>query len=165
MQIHCVLEVPSGRGTLQVMSPPTTEKEKLSMGSPSPLADRGELGQYLWDLRQATGLTLRDVEELSSKKVSNAYLSQLETKKITKPSPAILHELALVYAPRLPQEIDAADLYQRLMELAGYIRPRTSSEERSGRLPTFAEQKLSPEEEEELIKYLGYLRMRKGTSR
>jgi HTH-type transcriptional regulator, competence development regulator len=131
------------------------------MTESTPLPDRGELGQYLWDLRKATKLSLRDVEELSGKKVSNAYLSQLETKKITKPSPTILHELALVFAPRLPQEILAADLYQRLMELAGYIRP-ASSEQRAGRLPTFAGDKLTAEEEEELVKYLAFLRMRKG---
>ena len=134
------------------------------MGSQNPLADRGELGQYLWDLRQSTTLTLREVEELSARKVSNAYLSQLETKKISKPSPAILHELAVVYAPRLPQQITAAELYQRLMELAGYIRPvQESSEERTGRLPTFAQDKLTAEEESALLKYLAFLRMRKGT--
>lgn len=134
------------------------------MGAPNPLADRGELGQYLWDLRAVTKLTLREVEELSNRKVSNAYLSQIETKKISKPSPAILHELASVYAPRLPQEVTAAELYQRLMELAGYIRPPTEgSEQRSGKLPTFAESKLTAEEEEELVKYLAFLRMRKGT--
>lgn len=132
------------------------------MGSPS-LPERGVLGQYLWDLRQATGLTLRDVEELSERKVSNAYLSQLETKKITKPSPAILDELAAVYAPRLPQKVTDAELYQRLMELAGYIRAATKSKQRAGKLPTFAEAKLSAEEEEELLKYLAFLRMRKGS--
>lgn len=133
------------------------------MTSSNPLTDRGELGQYLWDVRQATALTLREVEELSGRKVSNAYLSQLETKKISKPSPAILHELALVYAPRMPQELAAADLYQKLMELAGYIRPAAaSSEERAGKLPTFAKERLTAEEEQELLKYLAFIRMRKG---
>jgi len=133
------------------------------MGPPSALPERGQLGQYLWDVRQATGLSLRDVEQLSSKKVSNAYLSQLETKKITKPSPAILHDIALVYAPRLPQQVSPANLYQRLMELAGYIRPRQESEEPSGQLPTFAQSNLTAEEEQELLKYLAFIRMRKGT--
>lgn len=134
------------------------------MGSPNPLVDRGELGQYLWDLRQAVKLTLREVEEFSDRKVSNAYLSQLETKKISKPSPAILHELAAVYAPRSPQKVTDAELYQRLMELAGYIRTsKKSASERSGRLPTFAKEKLTDEEEQELLKYLAFLRMRKGS--
>ncbi|MGC3971628.1 MAG: helix-turn-helix transcriptional regulator [Pirellulales bacterium] len=135
------------------------------MGSPNPLPDRGELGQFLWDIRQAAGLlSLRDVEEFSGKKVSNAYLSQIETKKITKPSPAILHELAIVYAPRLPQQTTDADLYRRFMELAGYIRPvDESSTERKGRLPTFAKEELTAEEEEEMMKYLAFLRMRKGS--
>jgi transcriptional regulator with XRE-family HTH domain len=134
------------------------------MGSTNPLPERGELGQYLWDVRQATRMTLREVEEVSGRKVSNAYLSQLETKKITKPSPTILHELAVVYSPRLPQAVSSADLYQRLMELAGYIRPASeSSNERSGQLPTFAQEKLSAEEEAELLKYLAFLRMRRGS--
>lgn len=135
------------------------------MTSPNPLADRGELGQYLWDIRRAVGMSLRDVEEQSGKTVSNGYLSQLETKKkFIKPSPAILHELAVVYAPRLPQETTAADLYQRFMELAGYIRPATEgSETRAGRLPTFAKEELTAEEEAELVKYLAFIRMRKGT--
>lgn len=134
------------------------------MSESTPLADRGELGQYLWDVRKAAKLTLREVEELSGKRVSNAYLSQLETKKITKPSPAILHDLAEVYAPRLPQDVSAAELYQRLMELAGYIRPSSGSSERTGRLPTFSTEKLTAEEEAELLKYLAFLRMRKGGS-
>jgi len=37
------------------------------------------------------------VEEATNKEVSNAYLSQLENDKITKPSPNILHALASVY--------------------------------------------------------------------
>jgi transcriptional regulator with XRE-family HTH domain len=141
-----------------------TSQEKSKMGTANPLVDRGELGQYLWELRKATKLALRDVEDLSGRKVSNAYLSQLETKKITKPSPAILHELALVYAPRLPLPVTPAELYQKLMELAGYIRPTNeSSVGASGRLPTFAEGNLTAEEEKELLTYLAFLRMRKGT--
>jgi transcriptional regulator with XRE-family HTH domain len=132
------------------------------MNSSNPLTERGELAQYLWDLRKAANLTLRVVEDVSSKKVSNAYLSQLETGKITKPSPTILHEIAVVYAPRLPQEITDAALYQKLMELAGYIRPATS-EARAGKLPTFAKEKLTDEEEQELMKYLAFIRMRKGS--
>jgi transcriptional regulator with XRE-family HTH domain len=138
--------------------------EVKTMSETNPLPERGGLGQYLWDIRQATRMTLREVEEVSGRKVSNAYLSQLETKKITKPSPTILHELAVVYSPRLPQEISSADLYQRLMELAGYIRPAgEESDQRSGKLPTFAKEQLTADEEAELLKYLAFLRMRRGS--
>ena len=113
------------------------------------------LGEYLRNLRDSLRLTLRDVEEASE--VSNAYLSQLETGKITKPSPHILHKLAAVYRVS----------YEALMEKAGYI-TRTANvnenkgKQRSGRLAAFALENLSQQEEEELLQYLAFLRSRKG---
>jgi transcriptional regulator with XRE-family HTH domain len=123
-------------------------------------SDRGPLGQYLWDLRQAAKLTLREVEDASG--VSNAYLSQLETGKITKPSPDFLHRLAELYAARLPANAPVTCSYERMMELAGHIVPARESSPRRGRLPTFASEQLTPEEEDELLKYLAFIRMRKG---
>jgi len=126
---------------------------------PSP-SERGPLGQYLWDLRQATGLSLREVEEASG--VSNAYVSQLETGKITKPSPDILHRLSEGYSARLPKNATIACSFHRMMELAGYIVAEKKPGARAGRLPTFATEELTDEEEEELLKYLAFIRMRKG---
>lgn len=115
--------------------------------------DRGALGHYLWDVRNARGMTLRQVEEACN--VSNAYLSQLETGKIKQPSPHILHELAEVYGVS----------YEVLMKKAGYIKEddteKKSTRTRKGRVATFAEQELTDKEEEELLKYLAFLRMRK----
>jgi len=110
-----------------------------------------QLGALLADLRMAKGLSLRQVEEATGKAVSNAYLSQLENGKIQKPSPNVLHRLAEVYA--VP--------YETLMEKAGYLlpsegKPRT----RRRRLAVFAIDDLSAEEEEELLKYLAFLRSR-----
>lgn len=130
-----------------------------------PLApsERGELGQYLWDLRQATGMSLRDVEEASDREVSNAYLSQMETGKIKNPSPAILHELAAVYEPRMPRKAQISCSYERMMELAGHIRrPESKSKRRASRLPTIVQQELTADEEDELLKYLAFIRVRKG---
>lgn len=113
--------------------------------------ERGELGQALWDARKRLGLTLRQVEEASG--VSNAYLSQLENGEIRNPSPQILHKLS-----------ESLNLdYEALMQLAGHIRksdPNTGR--RRGRLPTFAKEELSDEEEAELLKYLAFIRMRDG---
>jgi HTH-type transcriptional regulator, competence development regulator len=114
--------------------------------------DRGDLGQYLWDLRQAAGLkSLREAEEKSG--VSNAYISQIETGQIKRPSPSILSRLAEAYkAP-----------YETLMELAGHIkRAEKTDKRRRGRLPTFAKEDLTDEEEAELLEYLAFLRLRKG---
>lgn len=108
------------------------------------------LGALLVDLRTAKGLTLREVEEATGSAVSNAYLSQLENGKIKKPSPNVLHSLSEVYA--VP--------YEALMEKAGYLLPSENGEGRRKRLAAFAIDDLTAEEEEELLKYLAFLRWR-----
>jgi transcriptional regulator with XRE-family HTH domain len=110
-------------------------------------------------------MTLREVEEASERKVSNAYLSQLETGRISSPSPAILHEISTVYETHLPKNASISCSYEKMMELAGHIRPgdpAKSKSKKSSRLPTFAPEQLTPEEEDELLKYLAFIRMRKG---
>jgi len=114
------------------------------VGSPS------ELGALLGDLRGAKGLSLREVEEATGKAVSNAYLSQLENGKIKKPSPNVLHNLAEIYA--VP--------YEALMEKAGYLLPSWNEGGGRTRLAAFAIDDLTAEEEEELLKYLAFLRSR-----
>lgn len=126
-------------------------------------SERGPLGQYLWTLRKAADMTLREVEEASDRKVSNAYLSQLETGRIPSPSPAILHDISTVYETRLPKTASITCSYERMMELAGHIRPTTQAQaKKKARLPTFTAEQLTPEEEDELLKYLAFIRMRKG---
>lgn len=113
------------------------------------------LGEFLANIRTVKGLTLREVEEASQQQVSNAYLSQLENNKISKPSPHILHSLAQVYA--VPYEI--------LMEKAGYITSTvnvaTNAKRKHGRAATYALDDLSKEEEDALLNYLAFLRFRK----
>ena len=108
------------------------------------------LGGFLGDLRTAKGFSLRQVEEATGKAVSNAYLSQLEQGKIRTPSPNVLHSLAEVYA--VPYEV--------LMERAGYLLSPGRSAGRRRRMPAFAIDDLTAEEEEELLKYLAFLRSR-----
>ena len=109
------------------------------------------IGVVLADLRKAKGLSLRDVQEATGGAVSNAYLSQLERQKIKKPSPDILRRLAKVYG--VP--------YETLMEKAGYLLPDIDGEGgRRRRLAVFAIDDLTAEEEEELLKYLAFLRFR-----
>jgi transcriptional regulator with XRE-family HTH domain len=113
-----------------------------------------ELGALLADLRTAKGFSLREVEEATGNAVSNAYLSQLENGKIKKPSPNVLHSLAQVYA--VP--------YEALMEKAGYLLPSKNEGGRRKRLAAFAIDDLTAEEEEELLKYLAFIRSRKPSS-
>lgn len=116
------------------------------------LPSRSALGGLLADLRNAKGLSLREVEEATGRAVSNAYLSQLEKGKIRQPSPSILHHLAAVYG--VP--------YEALMEKAGYLLPSPAgaSAGRRKRLAAFAIDDLTAEEEEELLKYLAFIRSR-----
>ena len=112
------------------------------------------LSSYLANIRVAKGLTLRQVEEATDKKVSNAYLSQLENGRIGKPSPNILHSLSEVY--------DVA--YEMLMERAGYkvAKGNRDENERHRRIATFVVgDNLTQEEEDELLDYLAYIRSRK----
>ncbi len=136
------------------------------MGVPTPIlspSERGPLGQYLWSLRKAAQMTQREVEEASERKVSNAYLSQIETGAIPSPSPAILQELSKVYGARLPANAPVTCSYERMMELAGHLCPaREAAAQPTQRLTSFAGEQLTPEEEDELLKYLAFIRMRKG---
>jgi len=114
-----------------------------------------ELGTVLADLRTAKRLSLREVEEATGKAVSNAYLSQLENGRIQKPSPSVLHNLAAVYSVA----------YESLMEKAGYLLPPEGDKAgRRRRLAALAIDDLTAEEEEELLKYLAFLRSRKSSA-
>lgn len=110
------------------------------------------LGEYLASIRNDRKLSLRAVEDRTSKQVSNAYLSQIETGKIQQPSPNILHALSDLY--------DIS--YETLMEKAGYISKSNSRSDtsRHGRAATFAEHNLTSAEERELMQYLEFMRKR-----
>lgn len=124
-------------------------KPRLGAGS----GQRRALGTLLADLRAAKGFSLREVEAATDRRVSNAYLSQLEKGKIQQPSPSVLHQLAAVYA--VP--------YEALMEKAGYLLPPSdgASKGRRKRLAAFAIDDLTAEEEEQLLEYLAFLRSRR----
>lgn len=101
------------------------------------------LGVRLKELRELSGLTLRQVEEASG--VSNAYLSLLESEKIKKPSANTLYKLANIYGTSIDD----------LLQAAGII--NTGKDIRLLKLPNH---KITTEEEKALLDYLGYLRWR-----
>jgi len=101
----------------------------------------------------AKGLSLRRVEEVTRNTVSNSYLSQLESGKIHKPSPNVLRSLAAVYA--VP--------YETLMEKAGYL-PSSDAGSAGRKLAAFAIDDVTAAEEEQLLKYLAFLRSRVARS-
>jgi transcriptional regulator with XRE-family HTH domain len=120
------------------MSPPRTKDE-------TPPA----LGKYLKDVRNSRGFSLREVERLTEGKISNGYLSQLENGDIARPSAVMLHRLAGAYG------VD----YAVLMERAGFI---TESATPANRAATSVLGELTPDEEEQLLNFLGYLRSQKS---
>jgi HTH-type transcriptional regulator, competence development regulator len=105
-----------------------------------------ELGKFLRELREARKFSLRDVEQITGSKISNAYLSQLENGQIKRPSAAILHTVAAAYG------VDYALILQR----AG-LAPEPSKSPRASRSVLGD---LTPGEESELLRYLAFLRQR-----
>lgn len=118
------------------------------------LEEGPNLGLFLRKSRDDMKLSLRDVEAATDKEVSNAYLSQLESGKIAKPSPHILYALAKALNVE----------YEGLMQRAGYIAPKDKTSKRTkkhGSIATFAIENLTSDEETELLRYLKYYRTTK----
>lgn len=109
------------------------------------------LPKELHDIRKLRGYSLREVEEATG--ISNAYLSQLERGDAQKPSPDKLQALAEFYA--VP--------YTDLMRSAGYLQ-KTEKADGKGKEHTSAVQsalmsaKLTPDEEDAVVKYIQFLR-------
>ncbi len=103
------------------------------------------LGEFLHVAREKKALSLRSVER--STEISNAYLSQLESGKIKKPSPTVLHQLSQLYEMQ----------YAVIMKLAGYPVPgdlgKDSYATRLG--------PITNEEEKALQEYLEFLRSKR----
>lgn len=66
------------------------------------------LGKYLKQLRNGSGLTLRELFVKTG--LSTPYLSQLETERIKKPSADVLLKLSLVYNVTVDSLLSAAKL-------------------------------------------------------
>lgn len=110
------------------------------------------LGVFIRKARQDVSMTLRDVEEATQRKVSNAYLCQIENAKIAQPSPRVL--LALSRALNID--------YEALMKRAGYLLPLPPGAlPRAAGSETFSIDNLTADEERQLLEYLTFLRGRK----
>jgi HTH-type transcriptional regulator, competence development regulator len=108
------------------------------------------LGPYLKSARLKRNMTLRDVEQATGKEVSNAYLSQLESGKITKPSVHALYALSTSLG--VP--------YETLMHRAGYIVP-SRQDHPEKKQDSYSVDDLTADEEKELRNYLNYIRSKK----
>lgn len=106
------------------------------------------LGEVIKKAREDNKLSLRDVEDETD--ISNAYLSQLESNKIKKPSPNVLSKLSDLYKIQ----------YWTLMKLAGYPVPKVA--EHSSLYARIGE--TTTEEEDALVEYLEFLRAKRNRS-
>lgn len=77
--------------------------------------ETGSLGQYLKDLRQSAGLSLRDVQMRTG--VSNSYLSQVETGQ-RRPGTNVLQRLAPIYAVSVRELLEQSGHLVETPELA-----------------------------------------------
>lgn len=102
------------------------------------------LGQTLRAARDLGPYTLRQVEEATG--ISNAYLSQLENDKIKKPSANVLYKLAKMYAMELEVLLGAAGIIKDATDKIHHL------------LVPFKPMDLTKDEEQELLRYLEFLR-------
>jgi HTH-type transcriptional regulator, competence development regulator len=113
------------------------------------------LGKTLKNTRENVSLTLRDVEIATG--ISNAYLSQLENEKIKKPSASILYKLANVYKIELNVLLYASGIIEKNDQTDS--KPKQSLLERE---IAFYKDKLSEDEEKEIVDFIKFLRYKKG---
>lgn len=111
------------------------------------------LGDYLRASRKAAGFTLRAVE--AETRISNGYLSQIESNKVESPSPNMLHKLAVAYG------IDYTDLLVRAGHRVPAASPEYDKERKFAGIPLRALEELNEEEAAELRNYLVFLRQKR----
>lgn len=108
-------------------------------------------GTTLKTARELHNLSLRDVEDATG--ISNAYLSQLESDKIRRPSPVFIRKLATLYGIEYQLVMDR--IYPEPKTLKGYLFPM-------GKTVKLMEP--TPAEEQELMDYLHFIRIRNRRS-
>lgn len=114
------------------------------------------LGQILRQAREKTGYSLRDVERLTKKRLSNAQVSLLESDAVKQPSPHHLFVLSGLLS------LD----YSSLLRLAGYVVPGELEAaggdiDRAAILAKVVD--FTNQEREELENYINYIRSKRST--
>src|SRR2546422_4702430 len=113
------------------------------------------LGRRLKDVRELRGLSLKAVAEPAG--ISAAYLQKLERGLVKAPSPHVLYNLSVVLV--VP--------YSHLMQLAGYMVPNDAARADTDAAMNILAHALNsaaltPDELEELARYLSWYRQRKS---
>lgn len=111
------------------------------------------LGTTLKDARKNVGLTLRQVEEMTS--ISNAYLSQLENEKIKNPSVNILSKLSSLYKVSLKTLLSNAKMIDKKEAQQEEINLSFAQK------IAFRAEDLTENERDDVLKYLEFIKSRK----
>ena len=109
------------------------------------------LGEFLKRARNEKGMSLRDVER--SSRISNGYLSLLESDSVKNPSPNFLYQLAELYGVS----------YAELMSLAGYVVPRPADPGNDSASVDLLDD-LTDEERAQVGTFVRFLRASRGRS-
>jgi len=113
------------------------------------MTERPTLGSVLREVRQARGMSLRDVERRTG--IGNAHLSQLETGTIARPEPALIWDLAVLY------DLD----FTELLELAGHGQgPHAAGERMTVAVRALGE--LTAQEQSEVLQFMAELKRRRA---
>ncbi len=142
-------------------------RKKTTKIKKSPLRSHEEfrdLEDYLYYLRTLRHLSMRDVEEEAKRLykkggikkgglISYAYISNIESRRVSNPSPVILRTLALVY--NVAQEM--------VLEKAGYLdRKRPKLEEDIAFTLMLKEvPKMTDDEKQSLLDYIDFVKSRR----
>lgn len=113
------------------------------------------LGKTLKSTRENVSFTLRDVEIATG--ISNAYLSQLENDKIKNPSANILYKLANVYKINLNVLLCASGIIEKKD-----VSENTDVQSFLEKEIAFYKDKLSIDEEKEIVNFMKFLRSQRG---
>jgi transcriptional regulator with XRE-family HTH domain len=137
----------------RLRSVPGADHVREPSGDAQPSSNK--LAEELRRIRGIRGISLRKIEQITN--ISNAYLSQLETRKAENPSPAVLYKLAKV--------LDVP--YESLMEAAGYLAPnkaKSAAPKRiSGIQAALLSADLTPDEEKQVADFVSFLRAKRGS--
>lgn len=116
---------------------------------------REEFAAYIRAARNAAGLTLRQVQELTGGFINNAYLSQIENGKVIRPGLEYLVEFSRLYG------LSFVDLLSR----CGYPVPEGLRGTADGAgMPQHLFDGLHEDDRNALIQYAAFLRKQRGNS-
>lgn len=137
------------------------EIKKSPLRSPEEFHD---LADYVYYLRNLRGMSMRDVEEEAKKLlkkgvikkeglISYAYISNIESRRVSRPSPVILGTLALIF------NVD----HEMILIKAGYLSSKRPKIEEDVAFTLMLKEvpKMTDDEKQSLLDYIDFVKSRR----